>query len=276
LYELIQNADDSRYTNPAIRTPCLTFRVTPSEFIVETNEEGFKRANVEAICATGRSSKKASAADKHIGEKGFGFKSVFSVADEVRIQSDIWAFLFRHQDGDDGLGMVTPLDAEVEILPEDVTTRMTLRLSDTAKEDLRRLVDAVSEMPETSIFFLQRLKILKIQIEVGFLPKSETTISKHHGFFGVPSTLERTIKHFGSEVARNAEENKFYMFTETIGPMPKDPRREDRLEAKIELGFPISSESQPKVSPSGQHFFAYLPLQRLPQVQVRSQYHDTA
>jgi hypothetical protein len=51
LYKLLQNADDSRYTKPAVRTPCLAFRVTPSKFIVETNEEGFKRARVEAICA---------------------------------------------------------------------------------------------------------------------------------------------------------------------------------------------------------------------------------
>ena len=76
LYELIQNADDSLYRNARQKcvAPYLRFRITPHEFIVETNEDGFTRANVEAICATGKSSKKTSALDNHIGEKGFGFK----------------------------------------------------------------------------------------------------------------------------------------------------------------------------------------------------------
>jgi HSP90 family molecular chaperone len=43
LYELIQNADDSMYSkaNGSGLKPSLTFNITPSCFIIETNEDGF-------------------------------------------------------------------------------------------------------------------------------------------------------------------------------------------------------------------------------------------
>lgn len=91
LYELIQNADDSAFSvvQSINVSPFLRFEVGPNTLIVEINEDGFKRKNIEAICATGRSSKKATEDDDHIGEKGFGFKLVFSIADEVKIQSGL-------------------------------------------------------------------------------------------------------------------------------------------------------------------------------------------
>jgi hypothetical protein len=70
----------------------LRFEIGPNAFVVETNEDGFSRANIEAICAMGEISKKASDTDDRIGEKGFGFKSVFSIADEVTVQSGYGLF----------------------------------------------------------------------------------------------------------------------------------------------------------------------------------------
>ncbi|EUC32544.1 hypothetical protein COCCADRAFT_98398 [Bipolaris zeicola 26-R-13] len=52
--------------------------------------------------------------------------------------------------------------------------------------------------------------------------------------------------------------------------MPVHERRQDRTEAKIELAFPFDSiTQQPKLSKQGQHIFAFLPLLRLAQLQVR-------
>ncbi|KAF1351570.1 hypothetical protein EJ07DRAFT_159316 [Lizonia empirigonia] len=99
LYEVVQNADDSHYRNIFKQggSAFLRFTITPKTLDIETNEDGFTRANVEAICATGKSSKKASATEDFTGEKGFGFKSVFSIAEEVRIQSGVWSFRFEHR-----------------------------------------------------------------------------------------------------------------------------------------------------------------------------------
>lgn len=71
LYGVIQNADDSHYHGMAGGNiqPFLRFIVTSSKFVIETNEDGFDRENVEAICAIGRSSKMDLSADDYTGEK---------------------------------------------------------------------------------------------------------------------------------------------------------------------------------------------------------------
>ena len=52
--------------------------------------------------------------------------------------------------------------------------------------------------------------------------------------------------------------------------MPWHERRQGRTEAKVELAFPFDSiTQQPKLSEQGQHVFAFLPVQRLAQLQVR-------
>ncbi|KAF2680362.1 hypothetical protein K458DRAFT_94472 [Lentithecium fluviatile CBS 122367] len=269
LYELVQNADDSLYTNAReqLNLPFLRFRVTAQKFIVETNEDGFTRANVEAICATGESSKKASALDDHIGEKGFGFKSVFSIADEVHIQSGLWSFRFLHRRGDDGLGMVTPLDATAEALPGGVTTRMTLTLSKTARKDHKRLLDAISDLPDTTIFFLQRLSRLEIHVIEADSMVRKTVIAKFPGIFGASPSIQRTFEQSGAEASRKLEESKYHVFSYTVDSMPEHERREGRSQAKIDLAFPVTSDGQPKLSDVGQHAFAYLPVQRVSQLQ---------
>jgi hypothetical protein len=264
LYELIQNADDSSY--PISKSAWLRFEVTPEKFVIETNELGFKRDNIEAICATGRSSKKASVEDDHIGEKGFGFKSVFSIAEEVHIQSGWWSFCFRHRNGEDGLGMVTPLDAELDVLPEGVTTRISLQYSEEARQSYQRLVEAVRELPDTTILFLQRLREIHINILDDTGQYEKTNFSKKYGSGNKTCSIERR------QVSKNEKRDicHYHLFRNTVRNMPLHERRQGRTEAKIELAFPFDSITlQPKLSEQGQHVFAFLPLQRLAQLQVR-------
>jgi hypothetical protein len=182
LYELIQNADNSSYENCRRGTiqPYLRFRVTDDAFILETNEDGFKRANIEAICATGKSSENMTGTDDQMGEKGFGFKSVFAIANEVQVQSGLWSFRFRHRKGEDGLGMVTPLDATPETLPADVTTRITLRYSDEAKQEYSRLLEAIHNLPDTTILFLQRLRSIHIEVTKSASQTEKISFSKRY------------------------------------------------------------------------------------------------
>jgi hypothetical protein len=268
LYELVQNADDSLYRTAlgSSAAPFLRFEVSPDTLVVETNEDGFKRANIEAICATGRSSKKAVVNDDHIGEKGFGFKSVFAIADNVRIQSGLWSFYFAHRRTEDGLGMVTPLDISPELLPEGVTTRITLRYSDEARQEFARLVEALKELPDTTILFLQKLQTIHINLPELVGQSEKRIIKRQYSTSPLQCNITR-LQEFGK--LKTSEICTYLLFRSIKRNMPPHDLREGRSEAKVELAFPIDPNTrQPKLSERGQHVFAYLPVQRLYQLPV--------
>ena len=66
--EVIQNADDNKYTEG--ETPTVSITVFPKHVKIECNEEGFSRENIQALCRTGRSSK--TLGQGYTGEKGIG------------------------------------------------------------------------------------------------------------------------------------------------------------------------------------------------------------
>lgn len=247
--------------------PLLKFIITPHTFTIETNEDGFSRKNVEAICETGQSPKKHDVTDEHTGEKGFGFKSVFSVAENVHIQSGLWSFHFEHHQGEDGLGMVTPLDAEPEELPKDMTTRITLHLTSSAAKDYKRLLEAIADMPDTTLLFLRKLSSLRIEITHLHARKETIMIRKAVINSGALVEISRSRTYGGST---ETTASLYHRFTNVVLGMPEHERRKGRNKTSIDLAFPINPETeQPQTSTMGQHIFAYLPLQRLPQLQVR-------
>jgi hypothetical protein len=268
LYELVQNADDSLYhnlTDDGI-LPYLRLEATPDALTIETNEDGFQRANIEAICATGRSSKRAFESDDHIGEKGFGFKSVFSIADEVHVQSGLWSFRFAHCRGEDGLGMVTPLEMPRVTLPPGVTTRITLFYSDEAQGEYPKLIEAIRELPDTMIIFLHRLRAIHIDIVGADDQREKRALDKSY-----KAESSRCTVNISQELNNTKTTTKctYLMHRRIKSSMPHHALRKDRSEARIELAFPIDSTTRsPEASALGQYVFAYLPLRRLPQLQV--------
>ena len=252
--------------------PSLTFNITPTCFVIETNEDGFTRANVKAICATGKSSKKASQLDDHIGEKGFGFKSVFAVAKKVHIQSGVWSFCFEHSRGQDGLGMVTPLDASPTPLAKNITTRITLMLADNGHAAYEKLVNAIEDLPNTVIFFLQKLENLTIRIEQsdGRIESTMIRKTKEPTLQMVHLSREKQCFQGSNEkLSSLTERSDYHVVTHMIKKMPEDERRTGRHTAFVQLAFPVDAVAKkPKLSRLGQHVFAYLPLQRLPQLDV--------
>jgi hypothetical protein len=82
------------------------------QMLIDCNEIGFKKENIEALCCIGDSTKKAKDRTKgYIGEKGIGFKSVFKVANVVHISSKGYSFRFDRQGM---LGLITPI---IEMFP---------------------------------------------------------------------------------------------------------------------------------------------------------------
>lgn len=92
IQEVLQNADDCSYAPNA--TPTFTLSQKGNVVFTEYNETGFTRANIRAITAIGESTKNRLFDGNYsaIGEKGVGFKTIFSVAKEVKIQSGEYAF----------------------------------------------------------------------------------------------------------------------------------------------------------------------------------------
>ena len=96
LNELLQNADDCEY-NPG-EVPSLSLLIRENILTISYNEVGFTKANVRAITAIGESTKKLLLnGSATIGEKGVGFKSVFSVAESVEIHSNGFHFKLTDQ-----------------------------------------------------------------------------------------------------------------------------------------------------------------------------------
>jgi hypothetical protein len=247
--------------------PFLRFIVTPETVVIETNEDGFTRKNVEAICATGQSSK-SSSSKEYTGEKGFGFKSVFSIANEVRIQSGLWSFKFEHQEDDNGLGMVTPLESTAVDLPTDTTTRITLCLTQKAIDDYTRLLDAVLDLPDTSLFFLRKLSTVHINLTRQDGTREVHSIKKTVLEDGAMVQIHRSLSSSSTETIASS---LYYQVRHQIDRMPHDERRRDQKTVVVHLAFPVDPVTkEPQQSVIGQHVFAYLPLHRVPHLPVRS------
>lgn len=265
--ELLQNADDADHASTVI--PCLTFRLRSDVLIVDSNERGFTEDNVVSICSTGDSSKKGDS--QTTGEKGYGFKSVFGIANMVHIQSDKWSFRFEHHRGGDGLGMVTPhwTEPSSELFPPEVTTRFRLSLIDTDPEGLSGLMKEFDDLPDTVVFALRRLTKIEIIYEnvlgrhqqrtierEGKHSDGEILITKHIQSLGVEKTAEtktktkiRTISHKADDLPVNA--------------------LQDQDRSLIILGFQVDTDTGfPVIPDRGQHAFAFLPVQRLSQLPV--------
>jgi hypothetical protein len=262
--EILQNADDAKYS--ATRLPCLTFRIRSSEIIIDLNEDGFTRANVESICSTGESSK-ADDADT-TGEKGFGFKSIFGIARQVHIQSGFWSFRFEHRRNEDGLGMITPIWTEPtsESIPAGIGTRFRLKYAEENDTFLRRIVAEFEKLPDITVFALRNLKRLAIAFE-GVAGRNYEVSFEKEGSFG-QGEIRIFTRVFGQSDQHQQAETKIRVFQAPISDLPLDESRSSKI-SDIVVGFQVDPESgQPVIPGRGQQVFAFLPIQRLPQLPV--------
>jgi hypothetical protein len=248
--------------------PFFRFEVTSNALIIETNEDEYKRAEIEAICATGRRSNGAAASGQHIRARKFSLWSAFSIADEVYIQSGIWSFCLRYQQEQGGTGMITPLCTSMDILPAGVTTRITLRYSNEAKRDYTRLLKAVQDLPISTMLFLKTIRKLHINITDSDGERHEKSFTRQDE---MNRPLRSTLIHSWTILDLSITERHTYLlFHDHQRNMPYHERRQGQTVADIVLAFPIDPiTQQPKQSDSGQHVFTYFPLQRLSQIQVR-------
>ena len=162
IYELIQNVDDCEYENVSDASLEIQFKYTnePGEVILTYNEKGFTPGNVFAITGIAEASKNISADKVEIGEKGIGFKSVFGIANKVRIESGMFAFEL-HKDN-----FTVPVPCYDDFVPVR-GTRMTLFMSVKKCQNLyrslaRQYIKPDAALNRNPILFLNKLTHLKL------------------------------------------------------------------------------------------------------------------
>ena len=90
LPELLQNINDCKFApNQNSRTLDVTINIEKGTMMLCYDEAGFDYSNVYSITAIGQSSKH----DKSEGEKGLGFKKVFTLFSEAEIYSNDFCFM---------------------------------------------------------------------------------------------------------------------------------------------------------------------------------------
>ena len=260
MFELIQNAEDNRYTQAKrlMEDPFLSFTLHPDKIILESNEDGFAEENVKAICSVGQSTKKN--LQGYIGEKGIGLKSVFKIARRVHIQSEPFSFFLeynRDDEEDNGLKMIAPEWEDPQgLLEEHTRTRMTLILGNDG--DFDELVADFSDLPKTYLMFLTQLKRICIKVIDSSGYEKTTNYSYQYDELNCWGTLNMRSCSNGVSL----ESISCYRVTKRrLANLPLHPARKHTRSAEVILSFPMRNENE--ILNEQQYVYAFLPLKQV-------------
>ena len=170
--ELIQNADDCRYSD-TLSAPQLKIFLSKSHMIIVKNEDGFRPADVYSLCSLSESTKTGS--EKNIGHKGIGFKAVFAISDNPTIFSPPWYFCFS-KGWDEIESYITPrwldeakrqeLDVFLKRIPQSEFNGKGSLLYLPYRTEMYSIVESELQsaklVDEASLFFLRQLKKIEI------------------------------------------------------------------------------------------------------------------
>ncbi|KAH7178821.1 hypothetical protein DER46DRAFT_676814 [Fusarium sp. MPI-SDFR-AT-0072] len=275
-FELLQNADDNQYTRAkaACANPGVQFIVTPDMVIIGSNEDGFTESNVKALCDFGKSTRAGTSG--YIGQPDVGFKSVFTIASKVQIESGPFSFYLQHEDGDSGIGMVRPHWTEPPIIPDHVRdheaygglfgnrTRIILFLKDQNRDNLRgSFINQLWDTPDSVLLFLRNLRSLKITVLGGDnkVQRSKDVLIDRD-LFG-SGTRIATTKKLGPTKLKTW--NRYLVYKSTATGLPANPNRRPAPEssantssAEIVLAFPVDEKGEPIVEI--QKAFTFMPV----------------
>jgi hypothetical protein len=250
VYELIQNAEDNMYANDV--EPSLTFSLKDDRLIIDSNETGFTQKNIEAISQVGQSTKACKTG--FIGEKGIGFKSVFRVARKVHIQSEPYSFAFIYDEGDNGLGMVTPINEDYRKVPTGIQTRMVLFFRN--DEVVHSIKEELHDLPNTLLLFLRKLRRLSVKIELDGLDNWNViySLKQTEGF-----TSKERVTIARSEDGVTSKYN-YWVKKRMVHDMPKHSARREVDQAEVVVAFPLNGTDDPIIE--SQWISAYLPMRK--------------
>ena len=255
MFELIQNANDNSYSSAETKNqvPFLLLSLSPQSILVDSNEDGFREDNVRAICKVAESTKQGIRG--YVGEKGIGFKSVFTVASMVHIQSEPFSWCFYHRPQDDNMSMITPHNKDFDSLPADVNTRISLTL----KEDLdtATLAQEFRDLPGTSLLFLKTLKRLRIRIDKHDQYLNREYCYQYNAELRQGRLIETDTRLLGTYTTKTS---RFLIEKKSVRDLPPDTSRKDITDAEVILAFEVDENGLPVIAE--QYVFAYLPIRQ--------------
>lgn len=243
--EIVQNADDNAYT--AGSTPELVFVVSSDRMVVVNNELGFSQENVIAICSVGASSKSK---DKtgYIGEKGIGFKSVFTVSDAPEIHSNGYHFRFDRTSEANLLGYVVPNWCPPSVpVRSDATTIILPAKPGHAFDN-----STLAELDARLLLFLNKLRQLTLEHQ-------GSTVVYARKEMGCFSQLTSTTT--ASDGTITTQKLHYFRVSRTfaIDVQARDEKREGITQSTVVLAFPINDKGAALPEPHSS-VFAFLPI----------------
>ena len=215
--------------------------------MVENNEIGFLEENVRALCRIGQSTKTKRAG--FIGEKGIGFKSVFTVTDRPEVHSNGFHFCFDRTNSQQILGYVVPEWIESE---SPRTPHTTLILP--AKPGASFTTEKLGELTEDVLLFLRKLRAIQICNETA----GRTRSYRKREVDGLVTLAVSEVTDGGADsttVERRYRTVRHIYSTATLA----EQKREGVQEAEIVLAFPIDENGVAEAGDT-KSVFAFLPV----------------
>jgi hypothetical protein len=240
--ELIQNADDNSYADGTEAR--LEFELNHGAIVSINNETGFSEKNVRGLCNVGGSTKGSGGAG-YIGQKGIGFKSVFSVSDTPEIHSNGYHFAL------DQTHKVIPKQIEIRDLhvaakkfPNE--TCIVLPLNVRMMDRIEYLASKFEDISPLLLLFLNRLRRLVV---------NDTCVSE------VRRDMRRLDRPDGVVELRTNSEIERYFVVKRLVDVPEGVRRNvEAPQTEIALALALCDDSQ-TIPGTGFPVFAYLPVQ---------------
>lgn len=237
LFELLRNADAKAYSECAARkeSPFVTFKLYPKQIIIDCNEDGLTKLDLDAIC--------------RLDPKADSFKSILIASKKVHIQSGYFSFEFEHT-GEEAEGRkmkpmwVAPVDDGPETL-----TRMTLYFHDQgSNEDLKDTVlSQFEQLSGISLLFLKKLQRITVEF---YDTDSQLRKSKHFRKEKLDD-CRVCIEGIGIIEGRQATDSQIYHVAEQPA---------ESLESSVVLAFPLDKDYKPTICPVKKEVFNILPI----------------
>jgi hypothetical protein len=248
--ELIQNADDNKYPAGG-DIPAVEFVLSSKGMLIKNNEIGFTEANVRALCDVGGSTK-GGGGSGYIGQKGIGFKSVFSVTDEPAIRSCGFSFCFKNYETQSHRkNMLLPhwldenhvwtFDQLNEDADSDVASKWTTTIMLPFKsEDID--VSKFNSIQPSLLLFLNKLRSITVTSGV-----KQRVMQRFDREDGTVEILHTSSQDTGSE--------DLYLVTSKELQIDTIRRNEKATATRLECAFPLQQQSHVQ-----RPVYAFLPV----------------
>lgn len=240
LFNLLLQADSKSFTKAASNNsvPSISFEIHPKHIIVDCNEDGLTKSDLESICKA--------TADKETTTTAAIFKSIVAAAERVHIQSGNFSLEFRHNLVNPEAGL-KPIWAPAGKEVPNLMTRMIIYLHDHVdKSEVFRLKHFLTaefmDLGGTCLLFLRKLEQVIVQRYIEHGTSDPYSTDRFYKKAIGPSRV--SLDWFsGNKVEKNIECLHFYI----------------KQDSDVTLAFPLRQDGTPRVSDGS--IFNVLPIQ---------------